>query len=356
MAVMTDLKVSDTQKKALVIATILAVILGIFFLRHYLLLIISAIVAAVVFNPIYLKLKSKKFKPHSAATLTLLVTIIAIIIPVAIIVVLASYQIANIVDGLNLTSQNTDLNQLLESAIKTINSTLSDIGIPFQLTESGVRDHIINFLQTAGQTVFSLITSWVSGIGSFITTLIIYIYVFLAILINQEKLIEFFKRMNPLGRQISDLYIKRAHTMTKAMVKGQFVIAFCQGLTGAIFLYLAGFHSTFFFFLIILTLLSIVPLGGGILSIPIGIVMLLLGDYWQGILILAGHLLIVTNIDNVLRPKLVPSEARLDPALTLLSVFSGLALFGFLGIVLGPVIMILIVTTVNTFLKVFKNA
>ena len=56
-----------------------------------------------------------------------------------------------------------------------------------------------------------------------------------------------------------------------------------------------------------------------------------------------------------MRPKLVPSEARLDPALTLLSVFSGMAFFGFLGIVLGPVIMIVIVTTIQVYLEVFKN-
>ncbi len=105
----------------------------------------------------------------------------------------------------------------------------------------------------------------------------------------------------------------------------------------------------------ILTVLSIIPLGGGIIVIPIGIIMILLGNIWQGALILAGHFLIVTNEDNILRPKLVPDEARLDPALTLLSVFSGLAFFGFIGIVVGPVIMILIVTTIEVYMEVFRD-
>jgi predicted PurR-regulated permease PerM len=83
--------------------------------------------------------------------------------------------------------------------------------------------------------------------------------------------------------------------------------------------------------------------------------MLLTGQIWQGLLLILGHMFIVGNEDNILRPKLVPKEARLDPALTMLSVFSGLAFFGFLGIVLGPVIMIVIVTTIEVYLEVYKN-
>jgi len=52
----------------------------------------------------------------------------------------------------------------------------------------------------------------------------------------------------------------------------------------------------------------------------------------------------------VLRPQLVPKTARLDPALTILSVFAGLKMFGFLGIVIGPVIMIILVTTIQEYL------
>jgi len=108
----------------------------------------------------------------------------------------------------------------------------------------------------------------------------------------------------------------------------------------------------FFFFFLTLTALSIVPLGGGIVAIPIGIIMMLTGNFWGGLLVVAGHIIIVTNIDNVLRPRLVPKEAKLDSALTLLSVFAGLKMFGFLGIVIGPVIMILIVTTIQVYREV----
>lgn len=83
--------------------------------------------------------------------------------------------------------------------------------------------------------------------------------------------------------------------------------------------------------------------------------MLLTGNLAGGIFVIAGHLLVVTNIDNILRPRLVPPEAKLDSALTILSVFSGIALLGFLGIIVGPVIMITIVTTISVYLEVYRG-
>ena len=59
--------------------------------------------------------------------------------------------------------------------------------------------------------------------------------------------------------------------MVRGTVNGQFVIAACQGVAGAASIYLAGFHSGFFIFAIVLTALSIIPLGGGVVTIPFGI-------------------------------------------------------------------------------------
>jgi predicted PurR-regulated permease PerM len=67
------------------------------------------------------------------------------------------------------------------------------------------------------------------------------------------------------------------------------------------------------------------------------------------------HVIVVTNIDNFLRPILVPKQARLDAALMLLAVFAGIAMFGAWGIVIGPVLMIVIVTTISVYLAVYKG-
>ncbi len=143
--------------------------------------------------------------------------------------------------------------------------------------------------------------------------------------------------------------------MVKGTVMGQFVIAVCQGVAGAASIYIAGFHQGFFLFAVLLSALSVIPLGGGIITIPFGIGMILFGNVFGGVFVIVFHLIVVTNIDNFLRPILVPRAARLDSALMLLAVFAGIAMFGAWGIVIGPVLMIVIVTTISVYLAVYKG-
>src|ERR1700743_3532735 len=83
--------------------------------------------------------------------------------------------------------------------------------------------------------------------------------------------------------------------------------------------------------------------------------MIFYGNVFGGACVVLFHLLVVTNIDNFLRPVLVPRDARLNSALMLLSVFAGITMFGPWGIVIGPVLMILIVTTIDVYLAVYKG-
>jgi predicted PurR-regulated permease PerM len=179
--------------------------------------------------------------------------------------------------------------------------------------------------------------------------------VFLSLLTNRDKVLLLIRRLNPLGEDITDLYMSKMGAMVKGTVMGQFVIAVCQGVAGAASIYIAGFHQGFFLFAVLLSALSVIPLGSGIVTIPFGIGMILFGNVFGGIFVIVFHLIVVTNIDNFLRPILVPRAARLDSALMLLAVFSGIAMFGAWGIVIGPVLMIVIVTTISVYLAVYKG-
>lgn len=349
------LKITSNQKRALSVATILAIVFGAYFLKHYMMLIIGATIVAFVFNPLYQWFLNKGRSKGSAASLTLVATFVALIIPIGFVIAITAYQVISLSDTIKSVHYNTNVNELFQNSINYINHILGNMNIPYQLSEASIREGISTWLKNILDAFLAGIASFLGGLGSFVATFIIYIYVFLSVLMNQDKLIRTFHQLNPLGKDISKLYARRIGLMTKAMVRGQFVIATVQGFTDALLLYFAGFKSTFFFFFVILTILSIIPLGGGVVVFPIGFIMLLTGHIWQGLMLILGHMLIVGNEDNLMRPKLVPSEARLDPALTLLSVFSGMAFFGFIGVVIGPVIMIVLLTTVQVYLEVFKN-
>jgi hypothetical protein len=99
-------------------------------------------------------------------------------------------------------------------------------------------------------------------------------------------------------------------------------------------------------------ILSLVPVVGiSLVAWPVGILLILNGQTWQGIFVILAFIIFVGNIDTVLRPRLVPKEAYLNPALIILSVFGGLQLMGVIGALYGPVIMILLVTCIDVYSK-----
>jgi predicted PurR-regulated permease PerM len=344
-----------TQKRALAVVTIIALAFGAYFLRRYFMLMVIAAIIAYLFTPLYNRLRAK-LNGGLATTLTVLAALGIVVIPLTALISLATVQVSHMLIGVADWAKTADLNALGDKAIATLNQLLGKL--PFQtptISVDSLRSNLGKVAQTIGEWLLRTLSGAAGGAIGFITSTIIFLYVLISLLVNKTELITLIRRLNPLGEEVTDLYLAKMGAMVKGTVKGQFIIALIQGILGAISIYIAGFHDGFFIFAIFLTALSIIPLGSGIVTIPLGIGMMFFGNIAGGAFVVLFHLIAITNVDNFLRPILVPKQARLDPALMLLSVFSGIAMFGFFGIILGPVLMILIVTTISVYLAVYKG-
>jgi predicted PurR-regulated permease PerM len=346
-------KLDKSQQKVLMVFAYVAIVIGVIFLRPYLMLIVFSAIMAVLFSPVYVRYINKGKGPGAASFYTFMISMAVIIIPVIFICIICFYQISSLVDTLAQGDYGQQLTDTGNGVVDAVNRLYETFGIDKTLTIQELGNDLAVAAEEIGKQLFNDVIATFASLFSLITAAIIYIYVFMSMLKNNNKIIDTIRKFNPLGDEVTDLYLDRSGAMTKATVRGQFIIAFMQGAESAAVLALVGFEQLFFFFLVFLTFMSLIPLGAGIITIPIGIVMILTGNVTGGVIVIANHLLIATNVDNVMRPKLVPKTARLDPALMILAVFSGLALFGFLGIVIGPIIMILIVTTFQIFNEVF---
>ena len=122
-----------------------------------------------------------------------------------------------------------------------------------------------------------------------------------------------------------------------------------------IILQIAGFPSPVIW-AVITALVSLIPmLGAALVWLPTGIITLFLGNIWQGLLIIIFGALVVSTIDNFLRPKLVGDETSLHPILVFLSTLGGIALFGLAGILLGPIIVVFFVSLLDIYQIEFKD-
>ena len=344
-----------TQKRAVAVFTIIALLFGAYFLRNYFVLVVVAAVGAYLFTPLF-NWFNRYLGAGLSAACTLLSALVIVAVPIGLLVLLAIVQISRLVSSVADWVKTTDPSTLGDKVLHLVNDLLARV--PFlhiTLTAEALRKAMITGAQHVGQWLLEFLHGAAGSVVGAVTQAIIFLYVFVALLVNREKVRTLIGQLNPLGDEVTDLYLRKAGAMVRGTMSGQFVIALCQGVAGAASIYVAGFHHGFFIFAILLTALSIIPLGGGIVTIPFGIGMIFYGNVVGGAFIVLWHLLVVTNIDNFLRPILVPKDARLNSALMLLAVFAGIAMFGPWGIVIGPVLMILIVTTVDVYLAVYKD-
>jgi len=344
-----------SQKRALAIATAIALLFGAYFLRRYLILVVIAAIVAYLFTPVHNRLRTR-FSAGLATTLTVLAALATVVVPLSLLITVATFQVSRMLVGLADWAKTADLNALGDRGVELVNGLLGKL--PFDtppITPDSLRAPVVTAAQNVGEWLLRTLQGAAGGAIGFITAAIIFLYVLISLLSNRAEVLMLIRRLNPLGVEVTDLYLAKMGAMVRGAVRGQFIIAVIQGTLGAISIYIAGFHDAFFIIAIFLIALSLIPLGSGIVTIPFGIGMMIFGNVAGGAFVVLFHLIGITNIDNFLRPILVPKEAKLDSALMLLSVFSGIAMFGFFGIVLGPVLMIMIVTTISVYLEVYKG-
>lgn len=342
-------------------AIILALVGGFVFIKPYFGTILLALLVAFLAFPIHaFMLKKLPKRKMLAVGLTTFLTFFVVLIPLGLVLTIAvvqGTQLATSIDVNGLTESGSQVQQNVSSAINTVNDFLEPIT---NNTETIKVSNIQNFVATAIPNLVNAfvnsIISVVSSIPIFFVHLIMFVFVFVGVLSNYKKLLEMIHYLSPFEHTLTKKYLTKIGAMATAMTRGQLIIASLQGVASALAVTAVfGIMEYFFILAMIFTFMSFIPLGAGIITIPLGIITIMFGDVWQGSVILLNHFLIVNTIDNF-RPALVPKEARLQPALTLIAAFSGVAIFGFLGVIYGPVIMIVITTTISAYVDLRKKA
>ena len=322
--------------------------LGLWLVSGYLGVIVFSLVMVIILKPVYNFFERLLGgRAGLATTVTIIALFLAIIIPSWIVLGIVSNQVNTIIDSLTLSESGEPLT--LEDFQDQVNALMDQVPFAGQLELTDeqmarVNRALLSTAAWAGQVLVNL--------GMSIPSLIARLFIFLAIvgvlLPNYHRFVQRLIQLSPLQDAVDLLYLRKIKAMVWSMFIGIVVIAVVQGLVTGLFFWLSGVAYTPLWTLIAIVT-STLPLGSSLVAMPIGIFQLIMGDYVGALIVLGGYLLIVTNIDNILRPKLVSKEAYLDTALVLVAALGGYDLFGFFGVIYGPVLMVLVVTTIEVY-------
>ena len=303
-------------------------------LRTFLPAVLGALTMYIIIRKTMFYLTEKrKWKTGLAATVLMILTFLIILIPIGVLVQMLSSKVAYAIEHSN----------ELVAASKVLIDDLED-KTGFELVNT---ENINKFSTFVAQTAPKILNY---TFNTLVTIFFMYFILFfmLANGRNMEKGIYNYlplkdENVDKLGHEMDNLVFSNA--------VGIPAIAFLQGLVGLIGYYLIGVKEPWFWF-VITCITSMIPFVGAALAyIPLAIIFFANDEVARGIIMLIFGFGIIGTVDNIFRFVLARKIGDVHPLITVFGVIIGLKLFGFIGLIFGPVLISIFILL----LKIYMN-
>ncbi|MEC3911998.1 AI-2E family transporter [Sphingobium sp. CR2-8] len=317
--------------------------------------VLWGIIVAVLFWPIQQRIAARMPGRRNSAALITLLLIIAIVIIPAILLSFALIQEAAHIYA-QIQSGQIDFARMfaqMQAALPDwAHGLLRRFGLNnFDAARITVTRGLTSSFRTwAGQALLIGQSAF-----SFVIALGVMLYLSFFLLRDGEKLSQRFAEAAPLRPHQREALLTRFVVVIRATVKGSLVVAIVQGVLGGIIFWAVGIQGALLWG-VLMGAFSLLPaIGAAIVWGPVALYLFATGEIWQAIVVVASGALIIGSVDNVLRPILVGRDTRIPDYVVLISTLGGIELFGFNGIVIGPVIAALFIATWNIFTKMRRE-
>lgn len=330
------------------LALIIVVSLGFaLVIRPFFAAILWAVVAGIVFAPLNGALLARmKGGRNRAASLTLLLIVLLVIVP-AIILAIALIQEATLFYG-RIQSGEIDFARIFEQFRASLPGWATALLDRIGLTNL---DAVQRMLDGSFRASFRTLAGQALQIGqgafSFLVALGVMLYLTYFLLRDGESLARRVSQVAPLRTQARQALVGQFVVVVRATIKGSIVVAVVQGLIGGLVFWGLGISGALLWG-VLMGFFSLLPaIGTGLVWVPVALYLIATGAFMKAAILIFCGLFIIGMVDNVLRPILVGRDARLPDYVVLISTLGGIELFGFSGLILGPIIAALFISVWN---------
>ncbi len=204
-------------------------------------------------------------------------------------------------------------------------------------------------VNSIGSFLVSSLSNTTRGTVSFLFHFFIALYTMFFFFIDGPEMLGAILDHLPLHHDEKELLKERFVSITRATVKGTIVIGVIQGTMSGVAFWMAGVPNAAFW-TVVMVVMSILPvIGGALIWVPASIILFATGAVTSAILLALFCALVVGSVDNLLRPRLVGHDTKLHDVVILFSTLGGILVFGPLGFIIGPILAGLFVTSWQIF-------
>ena len=311
--------------------------------------IVWGTVFAIVFMPLYGALMRRMGQRENLAAITAVVLIVLIIIlPLILVLTLVAREATGVYSKIE--SGELDFALFFRRTFEALPTWMAEALDHFGLADfSVVQQRITAALAQGSQLLASTALNIGQNTLDFIVSLFVALYLLFFLLRDGARLTVRIRNAVPLrADQQQELYT-RFGTVIRATVKGNILVAAVQGALGGLIFWARGINAALLWGAV-MAVVSLMPaIGAALVWLPVGLYFLAVGSVWEGVTLLAFGALVISSVDNFLRPVLVGADTQMPDYLVLISTLGGLAVFGVNGLVIGPVIAALFLAAWDLF-------
>ena len=316
-----------------------------------------AILLYILISPLYRRLikninfdtfKGKMLRNFWAGVFTL-GTMIIVFIPFSVIGTLFFRQIMELGTYVRdlLREQPEYLQELFEKTSMLINDISSgQVTVTADSIIHQINAFIINEMQRAAQ----LGTNIIKGVGGILIYMFVMVFSLFFFYMDGPYLSQLVLRAIPIKSEYISALTKKFQDITRNLFFGYIVVALLQSTVAFIIYSIFGVKGSLVLSVLTFLLVFIPILGATIIYVPLTIMMLMRGDIAIGIIFFIISAIFISGIDNILRPIFLKDRIKLHPLIIFFAILGGLAVFGFNGLILGPVLVIFFLTVLDLFL------
>ena len=322
-----------------------ATLLFLYLLQPFFFPIFWAIVIAGIFQPLYRRINRRLQSPNWSTVIIFLFIALLILIPLGTVGKLVFTESLQIYETLKPGARDIDTNfQRIISAI-----TDNPLADSIQIDKVFLSEKAAEIVRSIANYIFVNLKALTQNTLGLLVKLAIMLYTLFFFIRDGDKFLQSAIRFFPLGMGRERLLYERFLLTVRSTLKVTLIIGGIQGIIGGSLFFITGIEGAPIWGLLMI-LMAVVPgVGCSIIWAPAGILMLINGYNWEGVLILGVGFLVISTIDNVLRPILIGKDVAMHPLLIFLSTLGGIFVFGFSGFVIGPIITSLLLAILDMY-------
>lgn len=302
---------------------------------------LGLLVAAVSY-PLQTRIEDRLGHPRVAAGLTVTVAVGLAVAPLALVAMRIVEDLGSLVGALSTQNVVQEVHRVMAWSHATF-------GYPEQVDTGAARDIVEEVTPSVRAQLANWIPVAISSAADLLLGLVVTVAVAYYALLDGEAAIDRLREASPMRGGVEEKLLDEAKDTVDGVVWGLILTAVVQGGLGFVAFSATGIPSPFFWSFAMAVLSFIQVVGALAIWGPAAIYLLASGQTLAGIGLLLWGILVISSVDNVVKPMAIGRSSALHPLLAFVGVLGGLAGFGLMGFLLGPLVLSLLVVVLRAF-------